>query len=104
MNDKPTPTNEGAVPRKMSLLGRKTATERAVRTLRKNWTMPGVAPALSAEPQVVELQSAPPVEERVRDEQTQTPVVKAAKKKKKSKKKKSKIAKDKKSKGKKDAK
>ena len=109
MNDKPPPTQEDAVPRKMSLLGHKTASERAVRTLRKNWTMPGSVPALPAEPPVETLTGeAQPdtldiaIEQAVEVSDTPSPPEKKKKdKKKKSKKKKNK---DKKPKGKKGAK
>jgi len=114
MNDKPSPPQEDAVPRKMTLLGQKTASERAVRTLRKNWTMPGAAPTLSVAPP-----TEPPVAPQTREAQADTrdePVEQAIetldpssasdKKNKKDKKKKSKKKKnkDKKSKGKKVAK
>jgi|GEM_PF-1865878 len=102
MNDEPTPTDEDVAPRKMSLLGPKTAAERAQRTLRKNWTMPGLAPTLPAapvEPAEPEEPAAPDVQV---EEAADTPVAlpsfgkKKKDKKKKSKKKKNK---DKKSQG-----
>jgi len=114
MNDKPSPQQEDVVPRKMSLLGHKTASERAVRTLRKNWTIPGVTPALplkpSVEPQVVVAQPDTPPntpeEPNGRAIEATDTSAAAEKKKNKDKKKKSKKKKnkDKKSKGKKAAK
>ncbi|HEY9081597.1 hypothetical protein [Magnetovibrio sp.] len=125
MNEKPNSGTEELVPRKMSLLGPKTAAERAARTLRKNWTMPSAAtitPAPQpAEPETVALPPEPtavevtPSEVQVLDEPTTSqpevaetlPTDKKSKKdkKKKSKKKKTKDKqKSKKSKGKKDAK
>lgn len=117
MNDKPPPQQEDAVPRKMSLLGQKTASERAARTLRKNWTMPGATPALplepSVEPQAVVVPDTPPdTPPNTQDEpngraveatdtSSAADIKKKKDKKKKSKKKKNK---DKKSKGKKAAK